>query len=420
MRRLSQFCERRQWRRSSCDSGGVHRRGAPVMALLLLAGCSLAPVITEQSLDYNTTIETVTNSVLVTNILRARDGAPLYFSDLSQIRGLVQLNLAAQTTVPYGPIFPAGAGGSVQPGPLAINSQPGFDFAPLNTKKFAQGMLEGIDPKVFAYFIQRASFVQRGSLNIRMFLNLVVFKIEKYRKTGDDKYSLQETCFIRVDEISHVCRDLIESWTNPRRYQPFIGLSSKETPLGPPIPAEILANQGNTLRNLVQVSAAPDLDLDPTKSKTAYQLSQTTSKFVLCVYGRAPSGHYMFDAVGIAATGAIKEPKPAPIPKKNACNDRSANPDRYVIYTRSVEAIFYYLGALLKLPGNPPIAFHIYDHPVDGARFHTDYRGKTYFVLETQDDGSDSTVTILAMLNDLLNLNKDANEIPSTKTVATQ
>jgi hypothetical protein len=80
--------------------------------MLLLAGCSLAPVIAESTLNYNTTVETVTNGVLVTNILRARDSAPLYFSDLSQIRGAVQVSLQAQTTMPYGPMFPAGAGAS--------------------------------------------------------------------------------------------------------------------------------------------------------------------------------------------------------------------------------------------------------------------------------------------------------------------
>jgi hypothetical protein len=411
MRRLAKFCERRQWRQIICDCG-VRLRGPPLIAALLLAGCSLGPVIAENTIDYNNTVETVTNNVLVTNILRARDGAPLYFSDLSQIRGSVQLNLAAQTTVPYGPAFPAGAGASAQAGPLSVNSQPGFDVAPLNTKKFAEGMLEGIDPKIFAYFVQRADFIQQGRLNIRMFLDLVVFKIERYRKTDGDKY-VQETCYIRPDAAGGTCRELIVSWT--RGYQPYIGLVSKETKLGPPIPAELIAEKENGLRNLVQVSSA-DLDLDPTKSKKEYQLSKTTTQFVLCV----SSGRTTFDAVGIAAAGAIKEPKPAPIPDRNGtCNKRSANQYYYVIYTRSVEALFYYLGALLKKPDNSPIAFHIYDHPVDGTRFHADYRGRTYFVRETQDDGTDSTVTILAMLNDLLNLNRDANEIPSTKTVAT-
>src|SRR5580658_6561584 len=104
-----------------------------VIGTLVLAGCSLAPFITKNSIDYNSTVENVTNSVLVTNILRARDGAPLYFSDLSQIRGSLALNVqTAETTLPYGPLFPASAGASAQAGPIAINSTPGFDVAPLN------------------------------------------------------------------------------------------------------------------------------------------------------------------------------------------------------------------------------------------------------------------------------------------------
>ena len=139
---FSRFRGRRPWRWCSPKNCGAFRGASPVIVvppvMLLLAGCSLAPVIAESTLDYNTTVETVTNGVLVTNILRARDGAPLYFSDLSQIRGAVQLSLQAQTTVPYGPMFPAGAGASAQAGPLTVSSQPGFDVAPLNTKKFAE------------------------------------------------------------------------------------------------------------------------------------------------------------------------------------------------------------------------------------------------------------------------------------------
>ena len=110
MRRLSQFCDSSEWRQNTQSAGGICRSGSPVIAVLLLAGCSLAPVIAENTLDYNTAVETVTNSVLVSNILRARDGAPLYFSDLSQIRGAVGLSLQAQTTVPYGPVFPGATG----------------------------------------------------------------------------------------------------------------------------------------------------------------------------------------------------------------------------------------------------------------------------------------------------------------------
>lgn len=417
MRRRAKFCERQQWRQRVCDIGGVHRSGRPFVALLLLAGCSLGPVIAENTLDYNTTVETVTNNVLVTNILRARDQAPLYFSDLSQIRGAVQLNLAAQTTVPYGPIFPAGAGASVQPGPFSVNSQPGFDVAPLNTKKFAEGMLEGIDPRVFAYLVQRG-------INANLLLNMIVYKIERHH---DNQY---DTCL--VDEPNDpTCRHLISSWTG--KSQPFMGVVSSDAPIGPLIPAQTLADEENTLRNLIQANAA-DLDLNAVKItnadrklnpklpavEKAYQLVKSSDKFVLCVRsGLDPATHSpIFDAVGIAVTGAAKGPQKPPVPANNGtCGKRSHNPFKYVIYTRSVQSIFYYLGGLLRHPEHASIPFYIFDHPVENVRFHTNYRGATYYVRELSPD--DGTISILAILNDLLNLNRDANEIPSTKTVAT-
>src|ERR1700722_16805829 len=79
MRGLSQFCDRDVGRQHPQTARGIGRAGSPIITLLLVAGCSLAPVIAENTLDYNTAVETVTNGVLVTNILRARDYAPLYF-----------------------------------------------------------------------------------------------------------------------------------------------------------------------------------------------------------------------------------------------------------------------------------------------------------------------------------------------------
>jgi hypothetical protein len=89
-----------------------------------------------------------------------------------------------------------------------------------------------------------------------------------------------------------------------------------------------------------------------------------------------------------------------------------------VLYVRSVEAMFYYLGSLLLDPEHSPVPFYIFDHPVDDTRFHIEYRGRSYFVREASP--GDGTITILAILSDLLNLNRDAGEIPSTKTVAVQ
>jgi hypothetical protein len=127
------------------------------------------------------------------------------------------------------------------------------------------------------------------------------------------------------------------------------------------------------------------------------------------------------DAVGIASFGAIKDPDDPPIADDNgSCRPHGPiNPERYVIYTRSVEAIFFYLGELLRMGESQqlPIPFYIYNHPVENIRFHMNYRGQTYYVREASK--TDETMPVLAFLNALMNLSRDANEIPSTKTVAT-
>lgn len=427
MRRLSQFCERRQWRHRVDEIRGVCGRGPHFVAMLLLAGCSLAPIIAEQSGDYNTTVETVTDNVLVANILRARDEAPLYFSDLSQIRGAVQLNLQpAQTTFPYGPLFNSTTRAGAQIGPVAVNSQPGFDFAPLNTKNFAQGMLEGIDVKQFAFFLTRG-------VDYEILLNLVVSRVEIYYgsevkevKDGKDDTGgkkLEYRLGLNCTPFQTKCPlpRLIRSWANAAQ-GPRMGTISETAKLGPPIPAETFLNGKTALDDLIKADAAK-LDFDKVSASndkeeprssckgpgSCYQLSKKSATYVLCV---GP------EAIGIASIGATKEPKAPPIPKSNGtCGKAAPRSTRYVLYTRSVEAIFYYLGFLVAHPELAPFGFYVYDHPVDDIRFRTDYRGHSYFVREVSP--GDQTITVLAILNDLLNLNRDANEIPSTKTVAT-
>ena len=205
---------------------------------------------------------------------------------------------------------------------------------------------------------------------------------------------------------------LISSWSADGRWLPKIGELSETSTVGPPIPADLFAKQTNVVASLVQSDGA---NIDVNKKGKDYQLSKASVKYVLCV---AAGPHRGYMAVGLASPGATKDPIKPPVPKSNGNCGGSLSEYRYVIYIRSVEALFYYLGGLVNNPA-PPIPFHIYDHPIDDARFHTDYRGRSYFVRETSAESGDATMTILAILNDLLNLNRDAEEIPSTKTVAT-
>src|SRR5438874_13001002 len=118
----------------------------------LLGACSLSPAIEQNSLDYSGTMEQVSNKSLVTNILRARDGAPLYFPDISLIHGAISANVSTNSTLPWkGP-----STGSTGIGPLSAGSTPGFDIAPTNTKKFYLGLLNPISETMFRNFVASA------------------------------------------------------------------------------------------------------------------------------------------------------------------------------------------------------------------------------------------------------------------------
>jgi hypothetical protein len=99
---------------------------------------------------------------------------------------------------------------------------------------------------------------------------------------------------------------------------------------------------------------------------------------------------------------------------------------------RSVDGIIRYLGRVQQVVDEAPGAdsekkgvtwtangvrqtlFQLHREPgLD--RIAVSYRGKRYYV--RQGDPSDHTLEVLALLNQLINANKNASEIPSTKAV---
>ena len=160
----------------------VARRALSALAALgmSLAGCSLSPAITKASLDYNSTVEDTTNTSLVLNILRARDSAPLYFSDISQIRGSLSAGASAQATFPLGEYFPGSTTrASLQAGALSANTNPTFDIAPTNTKDFYEGLLSPVSKDLFSYFVE-----SRRTASFEWLFHLVVISLDRYGPSG--------------------------------------------------------------------------------------------------------------------------------------------------------------------------------------------------------------------------------------------
>ena len=66
-----------------------------LLALALLPGlaaCSLGRSIAGNSIAYNGTMQAATDTLLVINVLRARDQAPLHFSTIGAIHGAFTLS----------------------------------------------------------------------------------------------------------------------------------------------------------------------------------------------------------------------------------------------------------------------------------------------------------------------------------------
>jgi hypothetical protein len=167
------------------------------------------------------------------------------------------------------------------------------------------------------------------------------------------------------------------------------------------------------------------------------QFSKKASGFTLCFF----DGTY-YVPVSVDDNSVVKSPggeTTGPSDNttgKGSCPGYPGQNIHYTLHLRSVEQVFYYLGTLISPDagdyvirkngphkGCPVIAFFIYKTPVPHIRFTVEYRDGTYYVADTARTDEcgggvvDNTMPILAILNDLLNLNRDASETPTTKAV---
>jgi hypothetical protein len=113
-----------------------------------LAGCAgLRPVpenIADYSSNYSAVMERFADQEIVLNILRARDGRPLHFSELSQVTGSLQTQLSASVSAPFGRYLSDAK--TADSGVLGyqFQSNPTFQTSPLDTEAFQIGMLQPV------------------------------------------------------------------------------------------------------------------------------------------------------------------------------------------------------------------------------------------------------------------------------------
>ncbi|MEQ8354652.1 MAG: hypothetical protein RH942_03875 [Kiloniellaceae bacterium] len=123
------------------------------LTAIMFTSCSFGPQISEHAIDYNRSVEEAHNSQLLLNVLRASDRRPMHFTAISQVRGSFQLSTTGNIsiTLPFG-----GDAASAFPLTPSINisesSSPSFDVAVLDSQEFIRGILSPIELSTFKYF----------------------------------------------------------------------------------------------------------------------------------------------------------------------------------------------------------------------------------------------------------------------------
>jgi hypothetical protein len=130
-------------------------RSALVFGLtILLCGCGVSPaIIKSDSLAFGEVIEDTTNKLLVINVLRARDKAPLHFTDIPVIRESMQQTASLGFVEVMGSLSTTTR--DTRAGTLSFQTSPSFELTHLQSKDFITGISSPIDPKVVKYWLDR-------------------------------------------------------------------------------------------------------------------------------------------------------------------------------------------------------------------------------------------------------------------------
>ncbi len=154
--------------------------GLTIWLAIWLGGCAISPsAIKADTLAFGEVIEDTTNKLLVLNVLRARDKAPLHFADIPVLRESMQQSFTLSLLDFIGSSrVPSSARDSVTLG-TTVQKTPSFDLNQLHSKEFITGITSPIDPKIVKYFLDRG-------LDRRIVL-LLFFSAVEIIETGSPK-----------------------------------------------------------------------------------------------------------------------------------------------------------------------------------------------------------------------------------------
>jgi hypothetical protein len=413
---------------------------AMLVTAVFCCGCSLSPIVDADIVEYNKAVSDSDNKLLLLNVLRARDHAPLMFSSVQLVHGSLQEGGSTSLSFPFGnnPLKTSDALGIG----LAAQVAPTFDVSSLNTQDFTRGILQPVDPLVVKYFLDR------GDVDPKIVLLLFFSELED---------SQGHVISINSDSAISIQEELQDLASGKVGGGQFIANAYYElTPVG-----GAFTVGDSSLKDVATIDQTK-YRLLPDKSATGkyrlYAISPTQKvAFCLKIGGDDQDGSgrsARFIALGniLSAKAAVaggEDPR--------CTNDQvflephsegvSGVQGHASVSTRSVEGMIQFLGGVLRWErkyGKPmtfddfirssqaneptPTVFgsntsDVFFDPatnVSDPLFSVDYMGEQYSVgLNEQTGGMshDHTLEVLAMVSKLLDMNKSAAALPVTQSV---
>ncbi len=409
------------------------RRAWAGLLLLALAGCALGQPIAQQAVDYNHAVETAANSLLVTNILRARDEQPLHFTAMPQIRGSLSVGLG-QPGVGL-PI--AGSQQGLSLGLSGANS-PSFDVSALDTQDFIRGLLDPLELGVLRYYFDRG---YPDPMLLMLLFSAVTDPTTGQRLHNDPRCWLNRPdCPGGLGTAAAVRASLDASLARGRpAFNTYLAL----IPLGAPLTGAQVAENG-----VLPLVAEGKLRLVPGPGGR-FQLFRTESRTATCYRVPFRGGQVLVPSgttdPAVLARGnspvctqdeVVETPRAVPHPELARAQQ---------VHIRSVQEIIHFLGTLVKVQADLPrqpdgsatcIPFDLSpDHSRQSCLFQlvpgrgdagsvtVEHAGRPWHVPPFRDPGQggrprgDYSMRVLALLSDLVNLKKSSTAIPATRAV---
>ncbi len=410
------------------------RRWAGLLLLLALAGCALGRPIARQAVDYNHAVETAANTLLVTNVLRARDQLPLHFTSMPQIRGSLSIGLGQPGIgLPVGGL----AANGLNLGIGGANS-PSFDVSALDTQDFVRGLLDPLELGVLRYYFDRG---YPDAMLFMLLFSAITDPVTGQRLHNDPRCWLNRPdCPGGLGTAAAVRASLDASVA---RGHPAFNSYTALIPLGTPLTGAQLAASG-----VLPLAAEGRLRLVP-RPGGLVQPYRTEPRTATC-YRVAFRGGWVLMPSGITDPALLARGSDPVCTQDEIVEVPSAAPHPGLaraqqIHIRSVQEIIHFLGTLLKVQADLPrradgtascipvdlspdrsrraCLFQLLPGEGPDGAVTVEHAGRPWHVPAFREPGQgdqpmgDYSMRVLALVSDLVNLKKSSSSIPSTRAV---